>query len=96
MRKFNQITHTVANRCFYININLKQGKTEYSFLQVVGKKNYVSMKKLNTPFISPGREFETFDLLQQSIKLPVLKSLALMAEVSLGDYIKMNCDVNSL
>ena len=93
---YNKITHTFSNGSYYVAINLQQGKTSYSFLKVVGKLNYVNMKKLNTPFISPGKEFQSFDELQEKTKLSVLKSMALIAEVSLDKYIKNNCDVTSL
>ena len=96
MKDYNKVTHTHANGSFYVGINLQSGKTSYSFMKVVGKLNYVNMKKLNSPFVSPGKQFKSFDELQENTKLSVLKSLALIAEVALNDYIKSNCDVTSL
>lgn len=68
----------------YTSVVIKSGKTDYTFQKVVGKINRVSVYKNNTPFLSTGKDFLSFDEAQQHYKNPKLKTMILMAETALA------------
>ena len=80
-----QVSETVANGTSYKAVTITKGKTSWTFLQVVGAFNYVSVRKNHAnPFCNRlGTEFKSFDHAQEKYTDPNLKSMILMAEMAL-------------
>lgn len=90
--KISKSEPNTANGSTYNSVTIETGKTSYSILQVTGKLNYVSVRKLGSPWISPGKQFGSFAEAQSNYKSAVVKTILLMAEESLTGSFKVHVE----
>lgn len=83
--QISEVGQTIANGSIYKSVIISKGKIKWSFTKVFGKINYVSIRKAYAnPFGMTGKQFESFDQAQENYKSADVKSMILMAEVSLN------------
>jgi hypothetical protein len=78
--KSSEITSLETNGAKYSSVTISGHKNQYTFTRVAGKYNYVAILKMNNPYKTLGKQFESFDKAQEAYRLPELKTMILLAE----------------
>jgi len=79
------ISTTIANGSEYKSVSLKANGSTFSFLQVTGKINYVSIRKESSnPFKALGKEFENWAAAESHYASPDMQIAILCAQSTLS------------
>ena len=71
---------TEANGSFYTSIIVESEKTSYTFTLVIGKHSYLNIVKNNSPYMTAGKNFDSFDAAKKAYKSPLVQLMMVMAE----------------
>ncbi len=83
--EISEVSQLISNGSVYKTVAISKGKIKWVFTKVFGEINYVSIRKAYAnPFGMTGKDFESFDQAQENYKSADVKSMILMAELSLN------------